>query len=447
MRFDLTPEVILPEKDARTYRALRALLYLAALLVAAYFSLLILFPSQFFTFSFLNPKSNENTLINPRAASGAFPEHDRIDASKNLYFDDAALTGTYSKASLDFFLAKKPSAAEIGSVEVRKSYQAFFYPDGGSMGFRDGALLKNKTDYYLVSNGQLRQFADASLVSALGFPAGSFLATDEEDLKYNPPGAPIIDKSTYPDDSLFKIAENYYLLSGGKLIPFVSEKAFLSHYPTAFAINQNEDFFNQYSLEENPLGFSSGSIVSYGISAYLIENRTILPINNPETFLAMGYDWSDIIPIDGGEFSIYEKGALTTIKSAHPEGTVFAAVEDGKQYLIKNGRKYFLPTKNIAASWIGNKSTIAVNARSLEISERCVLRKNLLSSTGFSCAIPLAGLQTLIGKDYEFKVLSSDSLEINNINATFEKNINKDNFQTTIFDLINRIKQNYVPQS
>lgn len=446
MRFDLTREVVLSEKDEKIYRRLRMLLYLAALLLVVYFSLLILFPSQFFTFSFINPKSNDNTLINPRDSLGVFPERGRIAANKNLYFD-AALTGTYSETALDFSLAKKPSASEIGFVEVRKSYQAFFYPDGGSMGFKDGALLKNKTDYYLVSNGQLRKFADASIVSALGFRAENFLAVDEEDLKYNSPGASIADKSAYPDNSLFKIAENYYMLSGGKLIPFVSEKAFLSHYPPAFAINQSDDFLGKYPVDENLLGFSSGSIVSYGISAYLIENGTILPINNPETFLAMGYDWSGIVPIDGGEFSLYEKGELTTIESAHPEGTVFSATEDGKKYLIKNGRKYFLPTESIAASWIGNKGMIAVNARGLEISQRCVLQKKLLSSVRFSCAIPLASLQSVIGKDYEFKVIFSDNLEISNINATFEKNINKDNFKMTVFDLVNRIKQNYVPQS
>jgi len=68
-------------------------------------------------------------------------------------------------------------------------------------GFKDGTLLKNSDDYYLVSDGKLRKFKDGHMLSVLGFSSDSFQEITTNELDYNEQGDNISDIANYPNDS------------------------------------------------------------------------------------------------------------------------------------------------------------------------------------------------------------------------------------------------------
>ena len=211
---------------------------------------------------------------------------------------------------------------ENGTLEVRKSYQAFLYPEKNAIGFKDGTLLKNNNNYYIASQGKLRKFRDDGIASELGFNRQAFVEVNNEELRYNEAGDDISDSSAYPGDTLFKIKDDYYILTDRSFKKFVSPQAFATQYNENQAISKADNFIDAYPLNENLIGFADGSLISYGVSVFIVSSGKILPVNNTITFSSMGYDWNDVIPASGDEISLYEKDKLFTISSPHPNGTV-----------------------------------------------------------------------------------------------------------------------------
>ena len=183
-------------------------------------------------------------------------------------------------------------------------------------------------------------------------------------------------------------------------------------------------------------------MVSYGISAFVISDGKILPINNPETFLAAGYAWEDLTPISGDEYSLYEKEKLFTISTPHPDGTVFETTEDGKFFLIKDLKKHLLPTANIARSY-SKAAAIKISGSSLETFEKCELEKSPFESQKYFCNLPLLKFSGLIGKDYEFQLAPKNEIDAETLEITLSKAGNFSNFKSSIGELIGKIITSY----
>lgn len=442
--FDLTKELALGKSSHLLYLRIKTAVYSLSVILALYLACLIVFPTQYFLFSFPNPNSTQNTVIKPRNIEGVFVDHGRINADKKLFFD-IALAGNYSQAQISFTLDRESQPLETAHIETRKSYQAFFYPEGDPLGFKDGTLVKNGNNYFIVSRGKLRKFAGVNIIDALGYDKDDFIGATDTDLNYNEKGDDIANPPAYPDSSIFKINDDYYILENQKLKKFVSPQAYLTQYGENQAIIKNNDFLEKYPKDENLAGFRDGTLVSYGISAYVVSSGLLFPINNTITFSAMGYDWSDVIPASGDEISMYQKDKLFTINSPHPNGTVMAD-EDNHFYLIKNSQKLLLSSPVIAQSWI-KYDPIKVSQKSLDVKENCGLTKNMLSLRTYSCTIPLENFSGLLGKDYEFKLDTLGDIKLNSINVSFQKTASWANMKSAISGLISKIKGNYAPQN
>lgn len=416
----------------RIYRALRFLLYLFFITTATYLLFLIFFPSEYFTFSFINPNSSKNNLINLK------------NNGDNFIFNTPTI-GKYSNAKISFILNKKAKRSPLQSeVKVRKSYQAFLYPEGDPTGLKDGTLVKNAENFFIVSNKQLRKF-QLDTLDALGFNQEDFIKADEIDLFYNTKGQDISSAQTYPDFTIFKSDSAYYLLKDGELKQFISEKAYLSHYNPSQAISKDEEFISLYKIKEEPIGFSDGSLIAYGESAYVVSGKKILPINNPVTFESSGYLWDDLIAVSGDEISLYEKGGLFRISSPHPDGTILADINDSKWYIIKENKKSPLPSSLIADSWI-QKTPITVSLEGANLTNQCQLKKGLWSLENYACDVTVLDMQSIVGKDYEFKTSFGEKLDIRAINVRFNQDITFSNFKSSLYNIAQRVKTNYASQ-
>ena len=445
MSFDLTKEIKLDEKNYQRYQRAQAFFYAFCFAVALYVAFFVFFPTQTFNFSFTMLTSNKGNALNPRNAKGTLITDGKFSAEQKNYFD-TSLVGSFSKIKLNLTPKSNSPSPENSHIDLRKSYRAFLYPEGQPIGFKNGTLLRNKNDSYLVSDGKLRKFSNSAIVDSFGFPQDAFIPiVNDDELKYNSLGEDIADTKHYPADSIFKINESYYLLdANGTLKKFVSTSAFQSQYAQNLATPKTADFLKDYPLAQNPIGFADGSLVSYGSSAYIASKDKIYPIGDPDIFINQGYDWNDIITISGDEFSLYTKEKLFTLTSIHPDGTIFFTSDSQKWYRIENGQKHELPSQAIANSWL-QKKPITVSGKSLETLAGCDLKKELFSN--YSCLIPLDDTKDSAGKYYEFTLVTKNNLEISNLNLLYEKNMTTQNLKLSVRNMILKIKARYGIQS
>lgn len=384
--------------------------------------------------------SNKGNAVNPRNENGILIKDGKFPAGQKNYFD-ASLVGSFSEIRISFTPNKLSQNPENDRISLRKSYRAFLYPEGTPIGFKNGTLVKNNNNFYLVSDDKLRKFHNKTVLISLGFSENAFMAVNDSDLKYNAPGENIIDTKKYPANSLFKIGESYYLLNDQNILErFVSTGAFRSQYDENLAIVKNADFLENYQIAENPIGFADGSLISYGTSAFIASKNKIYPIGDPEIFLNQGYDWKDIIPVSGDEFSLYEKEKLFTLTSVHPNGTVFFTPDSGEWYKIEDKQKHLLPSEKIALSWL-KKKPIAVSVKSLETLGSCNLKKEFWGN--YSCIIPLNDKEDTAGKYYEFSFVTKKDLRVDNLNLLYEKNMTMQNLKLSLRSMILKIKARY----
>ncbi len=445
MFLDFTPEIILDKENQKKYFYIRIILYVLALVFAFYAALSIIFPTRFFSFSFLNPKSTANTITNPRDESGNVPDRGKILADNKFIFD-STLLGNFSEAKIIFRLNKKSAQINGENVSVRKSYQAFLYPEKESFGFKDGTLLKNAENYFIVSNGKLRKFKDKNTLSSLGFSSASFEEVSIEDLKFNASGEDILNANNYPDDSLFKIGNDFYILYGTRLVKFISDKAYFSQYSAGQAISKANDFLQKYSQGTEQIGFADGSLIAYGESAFVVSGNKSFPIDSIETFEAMGYKWEDLITVGGDEIAFYVKDELLDLSGAHPEGTIFSTSGQNEKYIIKDKSKHLLPSEKIAISW-SKINPIAVSPESLAVSSSCNFGNKWLFSKTYSCQVPIENLQNLLGKDYEFNMIFTEDIKADSAEIQFKKSYTISNLKRFAANVIKNLRNNYVGQN
>jgi hypothetical protein len=444
MNLDLTPNIVLTESQKKTYFWLRALLYGLAFLVVFYLAFSLAFPTRIFSFSFLNPNSSKNTLTDLRDFRGDFINMGNFKSGEDNYFY-ASLPGSFSQSAVEFSLSKRLGFSNLGEISVRKGYKAFFYPEGETLGFKEGSLLKNKEKYFIVSQGKIREFENLKLVERLGFNQQNFWEASLSELSVNPQGAKITLKDGYPDGTLFQVQDNFYLKKDSQLQKFSSQSAFLSQYPLAWIIEKDENFLKSITIGDEIIGFADGSLIAYGDAVSIVSDQNIFPIDNFTTFEVLGYTWDDLISAGGDEVALYEKQKLINLTSSHPTGTIFYVTDEDKYYLIQDGQKRLLPSKKIADSWL-QKSPILVDGQSLEIQGQCALDKKSLTFKNYLCSADISALQNLKGKDYEFKFQSPENFRANNLTVRLRKNYSWDNLNKNLREIFSSIKKNYVPQ-
>jgi len=434
--FDLTPQIKLEKKDRVLYFWLRISLYLIALLFFVFILFSIFFPNRRYIFSFETIHSEKNTLPQPYLKDNS--EINQKEIKKEGFFFSAIPLGSYSKVKINLKSSKNSS---LPSVEIfaKKSYRAFSYPEDKPFGFKNGTLIKNEADYFIISEEKARKFSSPETLKNLGYSPEQFMNVSKEELRYNLSGNDISFQDSYPNSSLFKIEDNFYILENQTLKKFFSREAFLSQYEENQAIVKNPDFLNIFPVSEQPIGFADGTLVSNGISVYIISSGKIFPVNNPETFQNKGFLWEDIIPIGEDEMGFYEKTKLFTIYSPHPDGTVFQSQENSQYYLIKENKKHLLPSEKIAQSWLKKSPVKATISDTIN----CQLKKNGTFRPAYSCEMILASFENLTNSEYQFQLVPADDFQASSLEVIFKKDWNISNLKMSLLDIFNKIILRY----
>ena len=449
MKIDLTKEVQLEEDDRKKYKKRRWVLSGLALALFLYYAFIILFPSKEFNFFFENPtalSSNNQISENDQPVDlqameeMSSSDQGKILPEKNFKFY-ATLTGRFSEADLKIKLKDDSSPIKSERIEIKKSYQAFFYPEGDPVGFREGSLLKNENEYFIISKNELRKFQSMNILEALGYSPDSFWEVSKEELAYNPQGEPIADQSEYPDGTIFEVEGENYILSEGRLKSFLSQEAFLTRYDSSWKIQKEKNFLEEFDIADEKVGFSNGSLVAAGGTVYIISENKAMPIGSPEIFEAKGYFWEDVLEVKNKDLEMYQKTEIFYLSHPHPNGTIFSSNEGEKWYIVRDNEKHPLLSRQAALSW-SKSNPVKVSSDSLKESIFCNLEREK-SGYQYSCSADVSLFIDLEGKEYQFNPNFQNEIQIDEINLTFKRSFDWPNLKFAVKDVLQKLILKY----
>ncbi len=444
--FNLTKEIKLSGKSLKTYRWLQGMVYVLAGVAFLGVIFMVLFPSYSFSFNFSTPDSKKNSITNLQKEDGNFISQGKVLAEKNNSFY-VSWFGNFSKIKVAFELNKKDKNFQSGKIRVQKGFAAFFSPKGLPRSFNDGSLIKSNGEYFIVSDKALRKFENLATLESFGFNPDIFLEVSPEDLRFNLTGDLIrFGDDTYPNATLINVNSDYYIYNGGKMDKFISENAFLSNFSKEQAIVKDEAFLAKKSISSRLIGFADGTLIAYGDSAFVVEGKFILPIESAETFQAFGFDWNDLVSVNGDEFSFYQKGDLFKIDNVHPNNSLFQVSENGQLYLYEDGSLHFLSSEKAAKSW-SKKKPVIVSEKNITQSAQCGLVKSGIIFTKYVCEAKINNLAEIPGKDYQVKFSFSKDTNIYIIETTLSKDLNWKNIRYSIGEILRKIKLTYVKEN
>jgi len=369
----------IPNQWQYCYKILRVLLYAATALTVGVFAVHTFFPTIAFSFNFKTPNSSKNNILDPRSMENASRKNGRLETD-GVFIANIGIVGNFSQAKTKIILEKKSAIPNNLKMSLRRSYRSSMLP--------------------------------------IGAPIGSF-----------PEKSP----------ALYKINNTYYeLRENSTLHPFVSDNAYLTRYPDDFATRESKEFLSRFTVSENWIGFRTGSLVSFADGAFLIISETEMrPVGSADIFLALGYNFENVLPASEEEIGIYKRGKIFNLGEQHPNGTLLLDQDAQNYYLVEHNTKRPITNTRYLDFLLKQQTPISVSARSNKTRVNCALTPSLFGQS-FYCEMELTALEQNLGNDFEIHIDQSDvDIDINTLQVSFATNRNKQNILT----LFSQIKQ------
>ncbi|MGK2848968.1 MAG: hypothetical protein ACSLEX_02780 [Minisyncoccota bacterium] len=284
------------------------------------------------------------------------------------------ISGNFSEAQINIALEQKSPVPKTLDVSLRKSYFAFLFPDGSPV-------------------------------------------------------------TSFPQATLYRISDTYYELRDGVLFPFISDAAYLSRYPDAYAIPTTTEFLTKYPLSENKIGFRVGTLISFADGVFLVNSETeVRPIGSADIFLSFGYSFQDVIAVHEEELGIYTRGRIFLMHDQHSDGTLFLDQDTHTYYLIDQGTKRPL----LDTSYLNFLLTTHTAIQASQKTSECVLIPTWFSKS-LQCYMPLKEIQNNLGNNFEITIHgdADNNIELKSLRVIL---ITEKNKQNTLF-ILSRIKQ------
>lgn len=372
--------IALPKTWHRHYLFLRGGLYTVILFITIVLALRALFPIIEQRFDFRTPDSSKNTLLAPRSIEGTPRTNGKIELNGTLRAD-TTVVGDFSLVAATATLAKDSAQPETLSLTLKRSYQSYFYPVGEA-----------------------------------------------------------IASSPYQEPTYFQDG-NYYVEKEGILYPFVSEKAFFSRAPqNSPLIRSDTTLLERFPVSETWLGFRVGSLLGNATGVFIVTSETeVRPVGSAEIFLALGYNFSDVITVNEEELGIYTRGRIINLGFAHPDGTLLLDQDSNNYYLVdQNTKRPLLPGDYLDfLTQDRGIHPVIVSKSASEKTVSCTLVPHFFPGT-LSCTMPILELAPGYGNDFQIEITSKETdIDLNTLMLSFETAQNTENMMA----LLSQIKQ------
>lgn len=338
----------------RRYLILRVILYVVIVVVSVIFFNVILYPTLSFSYDFHASGSTKNNLDNPRTADDASLKNGTVGSGTSLVIDAGAV-GDFSRAHLEMTFENESPLPPTLSASIRRSYRGFFLP--------------------------------------IGTPLSGF-----------------------PSATLFSVNDIYYTLRDGTLFPFVSANAFHSRYPEHFATTETTALFDRFPVSRVPIGFRVGTLISDATGIYVVASENeIDPIGSVDIFLALGYDFKNVIPVDEEEQSLYTRGKILRLGSMHPDGTLFLDADTGNTFILDHGSRRPILDADYLAFLKERQTPISASTKSAIIGSDCLLKPRFFGHTS-RCDLVLSSLRPEFGNDFRITINNqTEPIELSSI--------------------------------
>lgn len=424
--FDIAPAVSIPKHLRGAYGALRILLWAAFAALLAYGAVKILFPNEYGYFDFTQYYGPDNTLILPRLSDGEITRGPVPEVESMIF--NAIARGEFEELS---FAIRAEEGDPAGTLEMVRTYRAMLFPEGDPAVLPDGTLAANDGEFYFVSDEALREIPEP-LLDTFGFSRGKFLEISDRETALHGRGEPIGVDEYWTGGALFTDGEEFFQIREGRLDPFVSERAYLSRHrrQDARILDPRRDVPVADILK--PIGFLDGTLLSYGGGVYAVEGEFVRPIDSPESFLAKGYAWEDVVEATEEEFSAYERGDIYGIERSHSSGTVFVDEDSNRHFLIDNGVRREIFGEHILDAY---ESIPAIPASADPERLECDIAPGRWGWYG--CKRDIAGFGS--GAEYQFFFTPKEDTELKEMKTVLVRGASWESFRTFLSDAKNRL--------
>ncbi|OIP79714.1 MAG: hypothetical protein COT39_02755 [Parcubacteria group bacterium CG08_land_8_20_14_0_20_48_21] len=194
------------------------------------------------------------------------------------------------------------------------------YPIGAALKFPNYAVVATgQGDKYLLVDGMRRKFADDEAFRSIGINPEELETVTLEDIAGYASGIPITGASVYPTGMLLQhtTSGGVYFVQDGIKHPIWSRDLLALHFEGKSILPASPEDLSGYP-DGMPVTFPDGVLVKSTDSpvVYVISNGLKRPIDTEDTFLGLGYQWSNVIV------------AHTRVLDLHPTGDVVTLQKD-----------------------------------------------------------------------------------------------------------------------
>ncbi|QQS61215.1 MAG: hypothetical protein IPN70_05010 [Candidatus Moraniibacteriota bacterium] len=424
-------QIIIPQKYQFVYGIGRFVLYGFFLFLTTVLFLKVVFPDIYGTFEFSRYDDPKNSLLEPREI-GELKSDGGIQKGEFINFG-AIAEGDFKSIHAGFTSSKDQELK--GEISFVRKYRAMTYPDGLPAIFFDGTLLSLEDKFFIVSEGKTR-YIPKDIFDILGFSKEQFLPIGENEFSFQTRGDDIRKDEYWIQGSLFHRDGMYYQIKENRIDFFVSERAYLSKYKKEYARNMNRDFPDEGVSKV--LGFANGTLMDYQGGVYVSSEGKARPIDSPQSFLSKGYSWEDVIKITEEEFLAYEQGEIYNARRTHIDGTVFIDTVSGETFFIESEKKRLIRGENILKQY-ENIPPVIIEAHPESIS--CILKEDSIFS-GYGCSSSLLNVDGR-GVEYQLRLMAYENMDLSEMNITFDKEVNGENFRKFLAELRIRILKRF----
>lgn len=216
-------------------------------------------------------------------------------------------------------------------------------PTGTPLTFRDGSLLSNRGNVYIISDGLKRPIDSPAAFLRLGFKWGNVKAVSDAEINLHSLGERVTTNSTYPDGVVFKRpGGDTYLVDDGKQRYIPSPLIFEAMFRWEEVVDFSSSVAGQSYLV-NPKGdvyYPDGLLIAGNGKVWIMENNKKVPIYSPEIFESLGMSWSMVREATQYEMNIIptnELGQIGKNMKFYPNGTLIKSDDSPQIYVFDKG--------------------------------------------------------------------------------------------------------------
>ncbi len=191
------------------------------------------------------------------------------------------------------------------------------YPLGTPISFPNFSVLKDGSKYYLLDDDTLRPFDSAATVKKIGYNPDEFIDVNSDDIA----DMPIGDTITYKNSAnplgevlFIKETQSWYFIKNGISHAIIDPQVNKIAFPALKGKNGViEDL--QDATAGDPIKFPDGTLLKTPTSPkiYVVEHGKKRHITTEKMFLALGYQWSNVVTTNELMSSLYPLGSAIAL--------------------------------------------------------------------------------------------------------------------------------------